>query len=82
MSLDGKPGISLFLFYRELEKLASAKESLTIPVLVQTRAQKGELPLVRVTRKRIHSPILDAKGKVDIATAKQRQSPLSSWIGK
>ncbi len=42
MSLDSKPGISLSLVYRELEKLASAKESVGIPVLVQTRAQKGE----------------------------------------
>jgi hypothetical protein len=81
MSLESKPGISLSLVYRELEKLASARESIGIPVLVQTRAQKEELPLVRETRKRMHSPTLDRKGGVDAVTAKQRQSPLS-WIGK
>ncbi len=46
MSSDSKPGISLSFVYMELEKLASAKESMRIPVLVQTRAQKGEFPLV------------------------------------
>ena len=75
------PGL-LFLFCRELEKLASTRESTRIPLLVQTRAQKGGLPIVRETRKRMHSPDLDRKEKVDIVSAKQRQSPLSSWIGK
>jgi hypothetical protein len=78
MRLDSKPGISLSLVYRELEKLASAKEPIEVPMLVQTRAKKGDLPLVRVTRKRMHSPSLDTKGKVDAVTAKQRQSPPSS----
>ncbi len=78
MSLDSKPGNSLFLVYRELEKLASEKAFTGIPVLVQTRAQKGELPLAQETRKRKLSPSLDRKEKVDAATAKQRQSPLSS----
>ncbi len=82
MSLDSKPGNSLFLVYRELEKLASAKESIGIPALVQTRAQKGELSLVQETGKRKLNPSLDRKVKVDAVTAKQRQSPLSSWIRK
>ncbi len=30
----------------------------------------------------MHSPSLGRKEKVDAASAKQRQSPLSSWIGK
>jgi hypothetical protein len=37
MSLDSKPGNSLSLVYRELQNLASAKESIRTPVLVQTR---------------------------------------------
>jgi hypothetical protein len=82
ISRDGKPGIFLSLVYRELEKLASTKESIRAPVLVQTRAQKGELPLVRETKKRMHSPNLGRKEKVDAVSAKQRQCPLSSWIGK
>ena len=41
-----KPGDSLSLIYRELEKLASAKELARAQVLVQTRAQKGDLPIV------------------------------------
>jgi hypothetical protein len=80
--LDSKPGNSLSSIYRELEKLASAKESMRVPVLVQTRAQKGELPLVQETRKQKLNPSVDRKGKVDAVTTKQRQSPLSSWIGK
>ena len=51
-------------------------------MLVQTRAQKGELPIVREARKRARSPDLGRKEKVDVVAAKQRQSPLSSWIGK
>jgi hypothetical protein len=82
MSLDSKPGNSLSLIYRELDKLASAKESMRVPVLVQTRAQKGELPLARETRKRKLNPSLNRIGKVDAVATKQRQSPLSSWIGK
>ncbi len=57
-------------------------ESIRIPVLVQTRAQKGELPLVQATRKRKFNPSLNKKGKVDAVATKQRHSPLSSWIGK
>ena len=82
MSLDNKPANSLSLVYRELEKLASAKELMRAPVLVQTRAQKGDLPLVQQPRKRKLHPSLDKKGKVNVSTVKQRQSPLSSWIGK
>jgi hypothetical protein len=62
--------------------LASAKESMKAPVLVQTRAQKGDLPFVQEPRKMKLHPSLDKKGKVDASTVKQRQSPLSSWIGK
>ena len=43
-----KPENSLSLIYRELEKLASAKELDRAQVLVQTRAQKGDLPIVHV----------------------------------
>jgi hypothetical protein len=82
MSLDSKPGISLNLIYRELDKLASAKESGRVPVLVQTRAQKGELPLAKETKERKLNPSLDRKGKVDAVATKHRQFPLSSWIGK
>ena len=82
LSVDSEPRISLSLVYRELEKLASTREFTRIPLLVQTRAQKGELPIVRETRKRMHSPNLGRKEKVDAVSAKQRQSPLSSWIGK
>ena len=80
--MDSKPRTSLSLLYRELEKLASARESTRIPLLVQTRAQKGELPIVQETRKRVHSTDLGRKEKVDMGSPKQRQSPLSSWIGK
>ena len=81
-SKEREPRISPSLLYRELEKLASARESTRIPMLVQTRAQKGELPIVRESRKRAHNPDLGRKEKVDVVSAKQRQSPLSSWIGK
>ena len=46
-SVNTKPGYSPSLIYRELEKLASAKELIRAQVLVQTRAQKGDLPVVR-----------------------------------
>jgi hypothetical protein len=83
MSLDNKPGNSLSLDYRKLEKLASAKELIRIPVLVaQTRAQRGELPLAKASGKRKINPSLERKEKVDAVTTKHRQSPLSSWIGK
>jgi hypothetical protein len=82
VSVDSEPRISLSLLYRELEKLASAREFTRIPLLVQMRAQKGELPSVRDTRKRMHSPDSGRKEKMDVVSAKQRQSPLSSWIGK
>ncbi len=51
-------------------------------MLAQTRAQKGELPLVRETNKRKLNPSLNGKGKIDAVATKQHQSPLSSWIGK
>jgi hypothetical protein len=52
-------------------------------VLVQTRAQKGELPLAKETTKRKLNPSLNRKkGKVDTVATKHRRSPLSSWIGK
>jgi hypothetical protein len=73
LTTDSKPRNSLSLAYRKLEKPASAKELIRIPVLVQTRAQRGELPLVKASGKR---------KKVDAVATKQRQSPLSSWIGK
>ncbi len=50
-------------------------------MLVQTRGQKGELPLAE-TKKRKLNLSLDRKGKVDAVATKHRQSPLSSWIGK
>jgi hypothetical protein len=46
LNTGSKPRNSLSVAYRKLEKLASAKELIRIPVLVQTRAQRGELPLV------------------------------------
>ena len=82
LNTDSKPRNSLSFAYRKLEKLASAKELIRIPVLVQTRAQRGELPLVKASGKqKIHSS-LERKEKVDAVATKQRQSPLSSWIGK
>ncbi len=52
-------------------------------MLVQTRAQRGEFPPTKVSgAKRKGSPNLERKEKVDAVTMKQRQSPLSSWIGK
>ncbi len=62
--------------------MASAKELIRAQVLVQTRAQKGDLPVVQEPRKRKLYPSLSKNGKVDPITGKQRQSPLSSWIGK
>jgi hypothetical protein len=50
-SVNTKPGNSLSLIYRELEELASAKELIRAQVLVQTRAQKGDLPFVQEPRK-------------------------------
>jgi hypothetical protein len=82
LSMDGEPRISLSLLYRKLEKMASTRECSRIPLLVQTQARKGELPIARETRKRMHSPNVGRKEKVDAVSAKQRQSPLSSWIGK
>jgi hypothetical protein len=52
-------------------------------VLVQTRAQRGEFFPAKVSgAKRKGSPNLERKEKVDAVTMKQRQSPLSSLIGK
>ncbi len=82
VSLDSKPGNSLSLVYRELEKLANAKELIRIPVLVQTRAQRGELSLAKTSGKRKINHSLEKKRKEDAVTTKQRQSPFSSWIGK
>ena len=81
-SVGTEPGYSPSLIYRELEKLASAKELARAQVLVQTRAQKGDLPLVQEPRKRKLHPSANRIEKVDSSTGKQRQSPLSSWIGK
>ena len=77
-----EPGNSLSLIYRELEKLASAKELARTQVLVQTRAQKGDLPFIQEPKKRKLHPSVDKDEKADSSTGKQRQSPLSSWIGK
>jgi hypothetical protein len=77
-----EPGYSPSLIYRELEKLVSAKELTRAQVLVQTRAQKGDLPVVQEPKKRKLSPGVSKILKVDSSTGKQRQSPLSSWIGK
>ena len=75
-------GNSLSLIYRELAKLASEKEMARAQVLVQTRAQKGDLPIVPQPRKRkLHSSV-NKEEEVGSRTDKQRQSPLSSWIGK
>ncbi len=82
VSLVDKPGNSLSLVYRELKKLANKMETMEVPVFVQTRAQKGELPLVQKTRKQKAHPSVDGKLRVDAVATKQRQSPLSSWIGK
>ncbi len=70
LSMNTELRISLSLLYRDLEKLASTRESTRIPLLVQTRAQKGELPIVRETRKRMHSPNLGRKEKVDAVSTK------------
>ncbi len=40
LNTGSKPWNSLSLAYRKFEKLASAKELIRIPVLVQTRAQR------------------------------------------
>ena len=81
-SVNTKPGYSPSLIYRELEKLASAKELMRALVLVQTRAQKGELPLAPETKKRKHNPRVGEDRTIIAIKEKQRQSPLSSWIGK
>ncbi len=60
----------------------SKMEAVDIPVLVQTRAQRGELPLVQETKKRKAHSSVDKRLKVNAVAARQRQSPLSSWIGK
>jgi hypothetical protein len=73
MSVDSKPGNFLSLVYRELEKLAGTKESRKIPVLVQRRAQKGELPLFQAPKKRKLNPSLNRKEKVDAVATKQRR---------
>jgi hypothetical protein len=73
--------LSLLLLYSQEAKAANKKD-LDRPVWVQTRAQQGEpsraLKLPEQRRKR------KDKGQNETKTVvgKQRQSPLSSWIGK
>jgi hypothetical protein len=72
---------SLLLLYSKEAKVANRKE-LDRPVWVQTRAQQGEpsrvLKLPEQKRKRKDKGQKEAR----VAVGKQRQSPLSSWIGK
>jgi hypothetical protein len=72
---------SLLLLYSRKAKLANYKESDT-PVLVQTRAQRGEpssdMRLPKQKRKRKDK----RQNEAEVVVGKQRQSPLSSWIGK
>ena len=69
-SVTVEPGNSLSLIYRELEKLASAKELARTQVLVQTRAQKGDLPIVPQPRKRKLHPSVNREEIVDPSTGK------------
>jgi hypothetical protein len=69
------------LLYRKLKKKANARELHCRPLLVQTRAQGGTLSSV------VRSPAHKSKHKAhaaekEVIVGKQRQSPLSSWIGK
>ncbi len=69
------------LLCRKLKKKASARELHCRPLLVQTRTQGGTLSSVvrSPAHKRKHKA--HAAGK-EVVVGKQRQSPLSSWIGK
>ncbi len=63
-SASSKYRNSLSLAYRKLERLASAKELIRIPLLVQTRAQRGKLPpAAKASAKRERSPNLERKEK-------------------
>jgi hypothetical protein len=69
------------LLYRKLKKKANARELHCRPLLVKTRAQGGTLSSV------VRSPAHKRKHKAqavekEVVVGKQRQSPLSSWIGK
>ncbi len=73
--MNTKSGNTPSLIYRELEKLASAKELIRAQVLVQTRAQKGDRPFVQEPRKRKLHPSATKDEKVDASSVKPRQSP-------
>jgi hypothetical protein len=69
------------LLYRKLKKKTNARELHCRPLLVQTRAQGGTFSSV------VRSPAHKRKRKAhaaekEVVVGKQRQSPLSSWIGK
>ena len=72
---------SLVFLYSQVAKVANKKE-MDRPVWVQTRAQHGEpansarLPVQKRKRKSMGQKEMKA------VVGKQRQSPLSSWIGK
>jgi hypothetical protein len=72
---------SLLLLYSKEAKVANSK-GLDRPMLVQTRAQQGgSSPVTRLPeqkRKRKDK----AQKEMKMVVGKQRQSPLSSWIGK
>jgi hypothetical protein len=71
---------SLLLLYSQEAKAANRKE-LDRPVWVQTRAQQGEPSRAL----KLHIPEERRKRKdmgQKAVVGKQRQSPLSSWIGK
>jgi hypothetical protein len=72
---------SLIFLYSQVAKIANKKQ-MDRPVWVQTRAQHGEpanktkLPVQKRKRKSMGQKGMKA------VVGKQRQSPLSSWIGK
>jgi hypothetical protein len=69
------------LLYRKLKKKAKSRELHSRPLLVQTRAQGGSLS--SVVRSPAHKRKLKAHAtEKEVVVGKQRQSPLSSWIGK
>ncbi len=69
------------LLYSRLAKKANARVLHSRPLLVQTRAQGGTLSAV--ARSPEHKRKLKIRTPVkDVVAGKQRQSPLSSWIGK
>ncbi len=77
-SVNTKSGNSLSLIYRELEKLASAKELMRAQVRVQTRAQKGDLSVVQEPRKRKLHPRVNKNEKVD--SSHWEAAPVSSFF--